>query len=461
MNTGKVVDPKTGYYLVSIPTGNQFVEQWYNWICKQVFKHFKRNKDRARDTIQIVNLRLLHKETIGRWFFRHLTDELVDRTQAEKILGGSQITFISNPNLIPVHGHRGDPNSLWRIQDLLNYAKFDYERYYYSIQKHTLSSERFLKLLGYQGHEVGVLESLYRQGKIKPSELTEHACREKYENTTSTPTLGFCEHPECAERNLIEPRKISLGYCNIHSSFRKCSVLNCGQKHFSRGLCQLHYSRSKVEGCPECDAGRKSLLLRGLSLNNRWTDPTVASEVMKLRWNDEFLKPFLREWQRQNTVSTVPDYIIRLKKSSGIESGLLAYAEKIITNAVFNDFKSKKRTDDLDSFVVEGGAGPEFSNSEKVSYEVNDSEDIEMVHADTGSLYPFSRVENLHDAAKLLQNAGLTKAEMNAILGVDISESPIKDFAKTARKTVQQVHKIRNSAIEKLKWSSISSLDLR
>lgn len=159
---------------VNIPTNECFSEQWEKWVCGKVHRLFKRNQDRVTDVIQLVHQRYLAKDFIGRWFYKHLTDELVDRTQAELMLFGAKLAFISY--IKPVEGKRSSPDSLWRVQDLLDYAKFDYDRYFYSIQNHTLDSNKVLQLLGYPKNSYNLLASLYRQGRLYPSEFTEHTC---------------------------------------------------------------------------------------------------------------------------------------------------------------------------------------------------------------------------------------------------------------------------------------------
>jgi len=132
---------------VIIPTNQSFLRDWYSWTHGRVSRHFKRNKERVIDTAQNVRLRLLSKDFIGRWFFKHLTEDLITREQAEKILGGIRIAFAGS--IHPVVGDRSDPESLWRVSDILQFAKFNYDRYYYSIQNHTIDSDRMIRLLGY------------------------------------------------------------------------------------------------------------------------------------------------------------------------------------------------------------------------------------------------------------------------------------------------------------------------
>jgi hypothetical protein len=187
----------SGHVHVRIPTSNEFVIQWHNWTHATVARAFRRNKDRIPDAAQNARLRLLSKDFIARWFYKHLTHEMVDRREASRILGGKPVEFIGS--LSPVAGRRGDPCSLWRVSDVLGFAKFDLERYFYSVQRHTIDSAACLRLLGYGPTDYGVLKSLYFQGKLLPSEFTEHPC----------PGRDVC--PQCARgRDSLRAKGISL-----------------------------------------------------------------------------------------------------------------------------------------------------------------------------------------------------------------------------------------------------------
>lgn len=451
------------HYVVAIPTNNSFTSQWHNWVHGKVSRHFKRNKERVPDSVQKVFVRILSKDMIGRWFFKHLTAELVDRTEAERILGGVKLAFVSQVK--PVHGNRGDANSLWRVSDLLSYARFDYERYYYSIQNHTIDSEKVLRLLGYGSvgpdgqwtcnpSDVAVLESLYRQGRLRPSELTEHACTERYQAAAgSTPHSGFCKHEGCAGRTA--PHPIVLGFCNRHSSFRVCSEPGCGKKHFSRGFCNAHYSKFKASKCLACDHGRKLLADRGLSLTHRWDSPESIKAAMKLRWNDSQLKGFLRDWRRQNTVRSTPRHIMRPTPNTGIDAGLLRYAEMIIDNAVVNDFKTITRADDVERMVFNNGQSPEFSDNETVGWEGGSKSDgdeaPERVPCDSSALAAFRDFESRYDAARLAEAADLSDDEIEAISAIDVADQAVRDVADGSGRSVQQVHKVRAAALAKMR----------
>ena len=473
---------KDVYVSVAIPTNQSFSQQWYNWTHAKVARHFKRDKERVFDTAQNVRLRLLSKDFIGRWFFKHLTDELVDRTQAERILGGIPLTFIGsiNPVNIPnascllsklhrvnfsnrvpskhpvqkneqlkfissdvvlriqeeknlgsddviyevcewitsgkpiheapylknldpsiirslqkdrcvqnlVHKHgcvRSCSNSLWRISDLLDFAKFDHERYYYSAQGHTIDSGKFLKLLGYPETQYTLLQSLYRQGRIRPSELTEHAC------------VG--------------------------------------------------------DDCLECDHGRSLLTSRRLYLAHNWGDPSVSVAASKLRWNDLQIKPFLREWCNKNMVRTTPLYIMRSDRKHGIDAGLLKYAEKIIDNEVVNDFKRMSRSNDIHSMIFNNGKSPELSNSEQVAWESDGLVEDEKVQVlrDTSSLTRFSDSDNKHDLERIIKACNFTEEEAKVLLKIDFGDESIREVSSELKKPVQKIHRIRQSALRKLR----------
>lgn len=416
------------YKPVPIPSNQAFLKQWHLWVQGRVNKHFKRDKERAIDTAQEVRLRLLAKDFIGRWFFKHLSDELVDKAQAEKMLGGRNVAFISA--LQPVVGERASKESLWSIKDILKFARFDHERYYYSIQNHTIDSARVLKLLGYGPEEYGALESLYRQGRLRPAELTEHICREQ-----------------------VATRGSGSG----------CSRPKCTNPHYSRGYCSTHYKHAKVQRCPDCDKGRQSLRERGISLTHRWTEPSVAEAVRKLRWNDSQLQPFLREWRSMNMIRTTPEYIMRrpVKKNGdapGIDAGLLKYASIVITNEVVNSFKRMSRSDDLESMILNNGVSPELSNSETTAVESDDesSEGFVRVLRDASAHHRYAELEESMDIKRLVQLGGLSQDEMNILVEVDLEETPIGQFASNVGIPAPKVHRLRTNALKKLRSVEVS-----
>ena len=401
------------YVSIVIPTNQSFLEQQYAWTHGKVARHFKRDKERVLDTVQNVRVRLLQKDFIGRWFFKHLTNELVDRSQAERILGGISIISLHQlkcadiPNLTCenapcVKRHmaekgcvRSCKHSLWRISDILAYAKYDHDRYYYSMQGHTIDSARVLKLLGYPENQYSLLQSLYRQGRLRPSELTEHEC-----------TGG-----ECAE----------------------------------------------------CEHGRALLFQRKLSLAHNWSDPVSFGAAAKLRWNDRQLQPFLREWHNTNMISTTPHYIMRTDKTADVNAGLYRYAEMIIDNEVVNDFKRISRSDDMDAMVFNKGRSPELANSDTVAWEAasgsgRDDPDGEKtkVLRDCNAHLQFSDMENFYDLNRLTESARLTPDEEQVIDQIDLGEVSVRDFSTKIGKPIQKVHRVRQSALKKLRDGEIS-----
>ena len=443
--------PVPQLFPIAIPTDNSFLKQWYPWTAGKVSRHFKRDKERGQDTTQNVRLRLLTKKFISRWFYKHLTDELVDRRQAEKVLGGVfEHRGLKNPVLSytgaiqPVYGHRsslagygkdehekpiGDekPNdtSIWRISDLLNFAKFDYDRYFYSIQNHTIDSVKVLSLLGYDLNAFGSLESLYRQGKLKPSELTDHICKE-----------------------ILRP---------IPKRGKLCGMPGCKNRHFSLGYCSHHYPISRVRVCPECEHGREILRNRGLSLAERWDRPQVLSVVQKLRWNDTQLKPYLRAWRHQNLIKAVPDYIMRTNPKMGIDAGLLKYAEMVIDHEVVNDFKRISRSDDLSIMVLKNPLSPEYSNDEVIAYDSedknmdkNDFNAIQSIVRDSHALTKYSQVEGMNDVQRLIDSADLTAEEMDVIESIDLEDMSVHQFSEEHNIPIPRVHRILQAGHRKL-----------
>lgn len=410
---------------VRIPSNNEFLQQYHQWIHKKVSDRFRRDKDRVRDTVQNVRVRLLSKDFIGRWFFKHLTHELVDRTEAEYVLAQDpQLKFISAVH--PVVGNRSEPDSLWRLSDLLEYAKFDHERYFYSIQGHTIDSDSMLKLLGYPPGQYTALKSLYKQGRIKPAELTQH---------------------DCSEEIVI-----------AESHDGKCSVPGCDKKHWSRGFCTSHYHLRIRNKCPICEKGRANLHARGLSLADDWTKSPHASS---LRWEDSQLRPFLRQWRRQNLIQNVPRKIVRPDGQTGpyqgIEAGLLKYAWIMINNEVINDFKRMTRTLDISCMVFNDGVSPDIGDSEVVAWEHDDEGSrTQMVVRDPSSLDEFRSMECGTDIMSMIHRANLSDEEMDVITEVDLKEIGIRQYADSIGASMAHVNRVRNTALSKMRNADIS-----
>ena len=417
---------------VQIPTTPEFLEKWHIWIQGKVAKHYKRDKERIPDTSQRVRLRLLSKDFIARWFFKHLTDDLVDLPEMIRMTGNQHANH--NNKIYPIYGSRSDKNSLWRVADILNLVNFDYERYFYSVQNHTIETDKFLRLLGYfrkdesgkisiDIEDYGILESLYRQGRIKPSELTDHDCQFK----------GVSK-----------------------SSDGVCTVSGCTAKHFSRGFCKLHYSQSRKNSCPECDKGRALLNQKGVSLARRWSDPAVAKVVAKLRWNDSQLIPFLRNWQKGNALKSMPRYIMRHPKEATIDAGLLRYANMVIDNDVFNHFKSMIRSDDIAQVTLDVKSDPDQVSSDKMYWEVSEIDSSKTpVFIDTGSYEAFQDSEYRFDIRSLMSRASLSDVEIDIISKVDLEESSIAEVSSILGISSSKINRIRSSALDKMRRSSL------
>lgn len=390
---------------VSIPTNQSFLRVWYAWTHAQVSSEFKRDRERIPDTVQNVRLRLLSKNFIGRWFFKHLTDELVIRKDAERILGNVNVEKAFR---IPCFsGLRTSPDSLWKVQDLLAYANFDYERYFYSIQAHTIDSVKVLRLIGAQPSQYSLLQSLWRQNRLFPAEFTEHQC-------TRNPKLPISQST-----------------------------------------------------CGECAKGRLSLAARGLTFATDWTDPHICVAAAKMRWNDSQLKPFLRDWQRQNFIKDTPEFIMRQSAKPGVIAGLLAYAKLIIKNEVVNDFKRLTRHDDVENLVIQNGASPEFSNTETVAWEGDEIADTPvMVIRDSNSGRRFDMFNMAHDVLHLHQKADLTREESHVVGFMDQGDGSASDCSEYLKnrigeeKSVADIHRIRASGLQKLRAAEVSPDDL-
>lgn len=388
---------------VGIPTCHDFVRQWHQWIHKRVSNCFKRNKERIPDTVQRVRCRLLEKDAIGRWFYKHLKDELVDRPQAERILQVTNIAFIGAVK--PVHGKRSDPSSLWRVSDLLAYAKFDHERYYYRSQDHTVDSDRALWLLGYPAGSYEALQSMWRQGRIQPAELTQHECR----------------------------RKGTVG--------------------------------AKPSECPECVRGLALLRARGVSLADDWSTESGRAAAAKMRWNDSQFDQYLRYWRNMNKIYEIPAYIMRpvLRTGSphGIDAGLLKYVLIIVKNEVVNEFKRLTRSDDLPRMVLNNGMSPGEDVAGEMAFDSDGEEGSgDRVAVDGSALSAMVDVERRNDIQYLLSSSNLTEEELEAIRSVDLMDQTVRQFADAQGYPVQKAHRIRAEALRKMRESATSMSDV-
>lgn len=423
--------PPVFYKPVVIPDDGMFLRQWYNWTRWKVSRRFKRDRDRIPDTVQRVCTRLLQKEFTARWFYKHLKDELVTRTEAERILGHGQplpspkrmkdgtvqttkvvqLVFMSGSGLVadllqPIAGDRTDPNSIWRLADVLKHGQFDFERYFYSMQSHTIDSDHMLRFLGYPPGSYTMLQSLWRQDRLLPYELTEHDC----------------------------PRG-------------RLKVNGAGNK-------------APPSTCPECSRGLALLRSKGITLDMvnypRWEDPAVVQHVRKMRWNDSQLSTFLRRWNKQNEVYATPSFIMRPvsradEKPQGIDAGLLKYAQRIIDNEVINDFKHLTRTDDMAKMVYNDGMSPGSADADTMAFDLDSEEGAEKIVCDVDAVEDFRGVEHRSDISSLLDGASLSKEETEVLSAVDLMDVTVRDYARRNGLPVARVHRIRSTALRKLK----------
>src|ERR1700690_885784 len=393
----------TTYHRVLIPTDVEFLNSYHNWVYGEVARPYKRNKERIIDTVQVVTVRLLAKNFIARWFYKHLTDDLVDREQAIKMLGGSSFIFSSAKSQIqPIRGNRvrsvnsalvARDISLWRVSDLLQYAKFDFKRYFYSPQNHTIDSDKMLYLLGYEPGKYSALQAMYRTKRLFPSEFTEHSgC------------IG-------------------------------------------------------LDKCPECARGKISLYNKRLSLVHDWNDPTVAHAVSKLRWNDKQVGKYLRFFRNMNMIKCVPDYVLRpdprsvidpyvvyhpkslhiseknptqTERKISINAGLLAYAARLIYNEVINDFKRITRTDDMGISLFNNGMSPALGNDSVIGYasssmEENEHPDIEFL--DSSAQSQFSMFENHRDFKAISDSCQFDDETIDILNKIELGGMSVTDYS--------------------------------
>jgi DNA-directed RNA polymerase specialized sigma24 family protein len=430
--------PGVRYAPVCIPDDRSFLKQWFNWVRSKVRKRFKRDHDRIPDATQRVCARFLQKEFTSRWFYKYLHEDLVTRTEAEHMLWDPdgppvQLKFISDTIISPRVGMNIDPNSLWRVSDVLAYVGFDFERYFYSAQGHTIDSDRMLYLLGHGPGEYWKLQSLWRQDRIIPAELTEHECprgRPSHVSGGNKAAPKTC--PECA---------------------RGLALLR------SKGI-----SLAQSEQCPGWKHPKESVQ----ALNPALT-PSMLDAIRKMRWNDSQLcqKPnknsvsYLRGWQGKNRVFNQPRFIMRPAvpgtEPHGIDAGLLKYADRIIGNEVINEFKQLTRTDDMSRNVHNNGVSPETSDSEVVAYDLDSEEGSQRVICDADAVADFRVVEHRSDIASLLGEAALSAEESDVISAISLLDVTVRDYARNSGIPVQRVHRLHTSALKKLRSATVGT----
>ncbi len=423
------------YAPVCIPDASAFLKQWFNWVRGKVRKRFKRDHDRIPDATQRVCARLLQKEFTARWFYKHLHEDLVTRSEAERMLD-APLKFVSESVISPVVGLKTDQNSLWRVSDVLAYGRFDFDRYFYSAQGHTIDSDRMLQLLGHAPGEYWKLQSLWRQDKILPSELTEHECprgRPSLSGGGNKAAPKTC--PECARGlALLRSKGISLAQ----------SPETPGWKH-PRG-----------PKCPEHPLGQEFDVL------NPSLTPAMVEAIRKMRWNDSQLHPvYLRRWQGKNEIYCQPRYIMRPTvpgaKPHGIDAGLLKYADRIIGNEVINEFKHLTRTDDMSRMVHNNGVSPETSDSDVVAYDLDSEEGAQRIVCDAEAVADFRNAEHRSDITSLLDEAALSTEESDVIAAVSLLDVTVRDYARSSGIPVQRVHRLHASALRKLRSATVGS----
>jgi DNA-directed RNA polymerase specialized sigma24 family protein len=411
------------YNRVDIPSNQSFLNQWHLWVYSQVSKRFKRNKDRIDDTVQNARLRLLSKDFIGRWFFnpKHgLDQEIVDRTQAAPII------YIGS--IYPIEGSppRSSSDSLWRVIDLLNYAKFDYDRYYYSIQRHTIDSDRVLKLLGYPSKSYESLASLYRQGRLKPAEFTEHACIgdkclecKKGRESLKAKRLSLAHRWDdpSVEVDVKKLRWNDAQLTPFLRSWRRENIVSTVPLYIMRGAGTCHLKR-----CPKC---RSQIIIGDLDL---FHGPIAHCEKCKYKYP---LTP-------------------------GIDAGLLKYASYIIQNEVINNFKQLTRNDDLSRMILNNGVSSGEDESELIGWEADEEDGShQYVVLDPKARAQFEVSENRNDVETLIDGANLTSEEFEVLRSIDLLEMTVQQYAKQSGKRVPRVNRLRNFALRKLRGISI------
>ncbi len=154
------------YNKITIPTTSEFVVENSKWITSHVSKKFKREKSRILDFKQMVILRMLKKDFVSRWFFKHLAaDEHTTLTEINKMFGYN-VSLINTIN--PVEGDRNDNNSVWKIGDILKYKNYCHSRQFYSIMNNRVSSKVLLTNMGYNCTNFNTLRDKTFSGEITP-----------------------------------------------------------------------------------------------------------------------------------------------------------------------------------------------------------------------------------------------------------------------------------------------------
>lgn len=385
----------TKYAPIAILSNNDFLEKWNAWIIRQVASRFKRNKDRIPDVAQDIRLRLLDKDFIGRWFFNHLTDELLDLEQAAKILNVPTNKILFNSNIPIANGvKRGDPQALWRVLDLLNYANFDYYRYYYSIQNHTIDTENFLSLLGYSKTNYNALASLYRQGKIFPSKFTEHNC------SGDRRTCAICEKG----RQFLSKNNISLS-----SNWEADSL------------------RPMVRRLRWNDGQLRPYLRHWRNLNRVFCTPEYVMRPV----GDKGVDAGLLRYVDIIIANTIANLFKKIGRTDDLES---------VRNG--------------ENVPLNGGKSPVHSNQDITYYESEeDGEDLAPRRAfrDLLSSKAFESIEQKFDSNSLLELADLSDDEISTIKAIELMELTAREYSKVSTMSITRIHRTHSNALRKLR----------
>ncbi|MGW8180323.1 MAG: hypothetical protein ACWGQW_16425, partial [bacterium] len=244
-----------------------------------------------------------------------------------------------------------------------------------------------LNLMGYEAGRYNVLASFYRQGRLKPAELTEHVC-------SGTKNCAECRHG----RELLNSRGISLAHdWESPTSRRQAKRLRWNDSQLSDMLRNWR-NKNSITGAPR-------YIMRPIQKNG---------------------------------------------KPQGIDAGLLKYARIVIDNAVVNDFKRMTRTHDLTGIILNNGLSPEYSDQENVAFEGEDEDSKTQILRDPESSRNVKLLEASDDLDRIMVEASLTEEELEAIRAVELLEMSVREYAKEAGKSVPRVRKVRANAIRKL-----------
>lgn len=375
---------------VIIPTNQSFLQTWNAWIYSKVSSEFKRDHDRIPDTVQNIRLRLLSKDFIGRWFFKHLKEELVTKDEAQFVLGGLKIEFISS---IPVFdGKRSSSSSLWKVSDICKFANFDFESYFYRVQNHTIDSDKFLKLLGYPPGSYSTLQSMWRQGKLSPSEFTEHLC-----DKSST-----CE--DCVKgRKKLNQKKMTLSS-------------DWMSPELSQHVSKLRWNDSQLTPFLRNWHGRNRIFNTPRNIMRDNVEPGVTAGLLayaKMIIKNEVVNDFKR-MMRFEDVSTFS--LSDSKSPEFSNSETISYG---------SDLKNEK----VDHSIIN-------------------------IH-DPSSVKEYEKYDSWHDIMELAKNSGLSKESLWVIGFLEYGDGSIDQCASKLGRTYSDICNIRQDAINRLKKSEV------